>query len=131
MAVFDAMPNLDIVFGHSEQFISPELDDDFKKKVKIPTKILPCQTPCAFLVKKIAFEQVGLFNLDFRVGSEMDWYARLIDLKLSTFMMPEVLFYRRIHQNNSAQSNHDANFQRLRVLKGALDRRKAAGFEAK
>src|SRR5437763_1684360 len=41
MAAFDADDSLDIVFGHVQQFISPELPNDAKRRIKCPPDPMP------------------------------------------------------------------------------------------
>jgi len=130
MSILEDSPDLDIVYGHSEQFFSPEVDESFKRKTRIPQKIMAAQISCSMLVRASSFKAVGPYDAAFRAGCDIDWYARSQELGLKNHMMSEVVNRRRVHPANATAYNEDANLSRLRTLKAALDRRRAAGFVA-
>ena len=131
MALLDENPDLDVIYGHAENFFSPEVEDSFKRKTKIPQKVMPSQISPAMLIRAKSFRQVGSFNPSFRSGCDIDWYARSQEMGLKNHMMPLVVYYRRVHPSNATVYNKNANLSRLRTLKAALDRRRATGFVTK
>lgn len=123
MAAFAADPGLEAVFGHAEQFYSPELDDDFKRKYKFHAKVMPARISSGMLIKKAAFERVGLFE-PYQVAQGIGWFMRAQEAQLVTTMLKETVFRRRIHKNNQGVTHRNEQHQRLQVLKDALDRRR-------
>ncbi|GBE35352.1 hypothetical protein BMS3Bbin06_01890 [bacterium BMS3Bbin06] len=76
------------------------------------------------LIKREAFERVGLFESAWRMGDFIDWYARAMEQKLKSFMLPDVVLKRRIHDANMGIRERNARGDYLRILKASLDRRR-------
>jgi len=120
---------LDMVFGHVEQFYSPELQAALKGKIKIVEAVLPGYVPGAMLIKKEAFLKVGYFNPDLKVGEFMDWIIRARDGDLRSVMLPDVVLKRRIHDANAGLREKESRKDYLRVLKASLDRQRKKAME--
>ena len=121
MALLQQNPHLDAVYGQAEQFFSPDADEVFKARTKIPRKIIPSYISCAMLIRRKSFDLVGLFDTQFAASPDIDWYARAQEAGLVSEMLPEVVYYRRVHPANATSQNENANLSRLRVLKPTLD----------
>ncbi len=126
LAVFDADPELDVVYGNVTEFLSPDLDDEARALLRQPTHDLPWPTPNLMLVKREAFLRVGLFSTDLKVGIGVDWYARASELGLKSAVPPVVVLERRLHAENNGIRERQFKPQYLHVLKAALDRRRLA-----
>jgi glycosyltransferase involved in cell wall biosynthesis len=122
---FEADPDLDMAFGHIQQFYSPELTQAEKDQIRIPVEIMPGHHAGAMLIKKEAFLRVGLFKNELRIGEFIDWYARATELNLKSIMLPDVLMKRRIHRTNLGTYLRDQRSGYVHALKAALDRRRA------
>lgn len=122
-ALFRTDPDLDMVFGHVEQFYSPELEESLRGKIQF-AGLMPGYVPGAMLVKKTSFLKVGFFNEEFRIGEFIDWYTRALDYGLKSHLAPGVLLQRRIHDSNTGIKERDSRKDYLRVLKASLDRRR-------
>jgi glycosyltransferase involved in cell wall biosynthesis len=129
-ALFRADPGLDMVFGHAEQFYSPELEESLKGTIHFATGSLPGYLPGAMLVRREAFLRVGFFDAGLRVGEFIDWYMRALDHGLNSCLAREVVLRRRIHDANTGIKERDARKDYLRVLRASLDRRRASGIGA-
>lgn len=129
-SLFMSHPRTDMVFGHVEQFFSPELADSLQGKINMISGAMPGFIPGAMLIKRKSFLKAGLFNEGFRLGEFIDWYMRAVDMGLQSLLSPEVILRRRIHDTNTGI--RDRNFRRdyLRVLKVTLDRRRNKKVEA-
>ncbi|MGZ8216662.1 glycosyltransferase family 2 protein [Methylomagnum sp.] len=128
MAAFRNAPETDAVYGHAEQFISPELDAEAAARLRhLAGKIQPAPIACALLIRRPAFDAVGPFDPALRVGVDMDWYARLCERGLKTVMLEQTLYRRRLHRSNLNLTHAHEQSERLRVLKMALDRRRNRG----
>ena len=130
VAVFDADPELDVVYGHVTEFLSPDLDDEARALLRAPNQNLPWPTPNLMLVKRDAFFRVGPFSTDLKVGIGVDWYARASELGLKGAVPPIVVLERRLHAENNGIREREFKPQYLHVLKAALDRRRLSGDDA-
>jgi glycosyltransferase involved in cell wall biosynthesis len=126
LAVLEADPELDVVYGHVTEFLSPDLDSAARALLREPKHDLPWPTPNLMLVKRDSFFRVGLFSTDLRVGIGVDWYARAVDLGLKSAVPPIVVLERRLHAENNGILERGFKPQYLHVLKEALDRRRGA-----
>jgi glycosyltransferase involved in cell wall biosynthesis len=122
---FEADSELDMAFCHVENFYSPDLTQTEKDRIDIPVAIMPGNHVGAMLIKKESFLRVGFFKNELRIGEFVDWYARTVELKLKSIMLPDVLLKRRIHRTNLGISQRDHRSGYVYALKAALDRRRA------
>jgi glycosyltransferase involved in cell wall biosynthesis len=127
LAVFDENPELDMVFGYAKQFNSPELDEQSQTKIRSGEEILPGYFAGTMLIKRDAFFRVGLFETDWRVGEFVDWYLKAMEKGLKSFLLPEVVMKRRIHENNMGIRERKHQTDYVRILKASLDRRRKKG----
>ena len=130
MAALEADPELDIVFGHVEEFVSPELDEETRARVRAPAEVQPWMAPNLMLIRRESFERVGLFSETLKVGVTVDWFARADEAGLKTLMLPGVVLQRRLHTSNNGLRHADKRSQYVHVLKAALDRRRALAAAA-
>jgi glycosyltransferase involved in cell wall biosynthesis len=126
-AALEADPMLEIVFGHVREFLSPELTEEQRASVRPPApQPAPWTAPNLMLIRRDSFQRVGPFSETVRVGVTVDWYARAMEERLRSTMLPEVLLERRLHTQNNGLRERDSRSQYLHVLKASLDRRRAA-----
>jgi glycosyltransferase involved in cell wall biosynthesis len=125
LAVFEAEPELDVVYGHVTEFLSPDLDDAARALLRAPEHDVPWPTPNLMLVKRESFLRVGLFSTELKVGIGVDWHARANELGLRNAVPPVVVLERRLHADNNGIRQRESKPQYLHVLKAALDRRRA------
>ncbi len=130
LAVFDADPGLDVVYGHVTEFLSPDLDEEARALLRRPTHDLPFPTTNLMLARREAFFRVGPFSTGLKVGIGVDWYARATELGLKSAVPPIVVLERRLHAENNGIRERQFKPQYLHVLKASLDRRRLAADEA-
>ncbi|MEW6206968.1 MAG: glycosyltransferase family A protein [Acidobacteriota bacterium] len=130
MAAFDANARLDAVFGHIEQFHSPELDEEWKKKTRCPSEPLPGVCPSVILIRRESFLRVGMFETQLRVGEFQSWYMRAVEAGLRSLMLTDVVARRRLHDRNNGIVRREDFDERLQILKAALDRRRASSSQS-
>ncbi|MDX2273738.1 MAG: glycosyltransferase family A protein [Cyanobacteriota bacterium] len=121
-AQIDAMqknPDVDMVFGHVQQFISPDLSEQERSKLKVNEQPVCGYLRGAMLINRCSFEKIG----DFDSGFFMDWYARAQDQKLVEMMLPQTVLLRRVHQNNLCRRDPAPKYF-PGILKKILDRRR-------
>ena len=81
--------------------------------------------PGTLLVKKESFFKVGVFATDRKVGEFLDWLLRAKEIGLKSVLLPQVIQKRRIHQTNQGIREAQSKIDYVRILKEALDRRRA------
>jgi glycosyltransferase involved in cell wall biosynthesis len=123
-SLFNEAPDLDMVFGQVEQFYSPELEASLKGRINLTAARMPGYLPGAMLIKKNSFLRVGFFDAELRLGEVVDWYMRAVDCGLKSFLAPDVVLKRRIHDANTGIKERDYRKDYLRALKSSLDRRR-------
>jgi glycosyltransferase involved in cell wall biosynthesis len=122
---------LDVVFGHTREFVSPELTPEQRSRVRPPApEPMAWTAPNLMLIRRESFAKVGSFAEDLKVGVTVDWYARAMEAGLRSAMLPDVLLERRLHLTNNGLRERDSRAQYLRVLKASLDRRRAQAEES-
>jgi glycosyltransferase involved in cell wall biosynthesis len=124
MAALRADRELDMVFGHVREFVSPELDAEQRKLVRPPAAVSPWAAPNLMLIRRASFERVGPFSSTLRVGVTVDWFARATEARLKSIVLPDVVLERRLHTQNNGLREQQARSQYIHVLKAAMDRRR-------
>lgn len=128
MAAFLADPALELVTGQFEQFVSPELGDAARARFNVPVGAQPGHLADTSLVRAGLFARVGPISTAYRSGADMDWMMRAEDAGARAALITDVVARRRIHGGNmSLTRKADAALDRVRIVKAALDRRRAAG----
>jgi glycosyltransferase involved in cell wall biosynthesis len=120
---------LDVVFGHVEHFVSPELAEAQRASIRVPPEPLAGYSRGTMLARREAMERVGPFDSRWRVGEFVDWWARAVEAGLCAEMLPEVVMRRRLHGGNMGVRKRDDRADFARVVREALDRRRAAPRE--
>ena len=119
-------PELEAVFGQAEQFYDAEVDDAFKRRHPIKERIVDAWLSSAMLIRREAFDRVGIFDEDRSISPEVDWFLRAKEAGLRVAMLPCVVYRRRIHTtNHNVTDSREGNRARLLALKRSLDRRRA------
>lgn len=119
---FDREPELDVVYGLMRERVLGDLG----KLNERDGAVRPAQLPSAMLIRRAAFERVGGFDTQWRLGSVVDWYARARESRLREYVLPAVVYERRIHGANIGIRQAEYRTDYLRVVKAALDRRRSA-----
>jgi glycosyltransferase involved in cell wall biosynthesis len=129
LEVFAGKPGVEMVFGHVEQFISPDLDESAKATLSIRNEHLPGRYRGSMLVRRESFWRVGPFDSTLGYGEFIDWYMRAEEQKVVEVMLPDVLTLRRIHGANLGYTERHRRVELARVLKRGLDRRRRSSGE--
>lgn len=123
-SAFAARPELDIVTGFVQQFHSPELDPQVTRKIDCPRQPQPGYHFGTMLVRRRAFDRVGLFSESLDRAEGVDWCIRAKELGLQTELLNEVVMHRRLHQTNHSRTHGQSIANYAQVLKASLDRRR-------
>ncbi len=122
-AVLAARQDIDLVFGHSLEFVSNE-----SECVELVARGEPAPTysSCAMLARRALFERVGVFSEKTQIGEFMEWYGRALVAEVRALMLDDVVFHRRVHRTNMTRLALDGREQYLAVLREHLNRRRLA-----
>lgn len=119
-------PSIEMVSGKVKQFISPEIPAEEHSEYHFHLSEIQTNTMGAALVRKSAFVKYGLFDPAFRIAQDMNWVlqAKIKGLKIEP--LPQLVFYRRLHQSNMGRIFSDENYKtRFKILKHAIDQRRS------
>ncbi|HSI08095.1 MAG: glycosyltransferase family 2 protein [Rariglobus sp.] len=125
LAYFDAHPENDLLFGHYDEFVSPEIPSGTLSTGNRETGVRPGCLYVALMIRRETFMRVGTFSENIVLGHLLDWLARARALGLKEAMLPDVVFHRRIHPGNTTLTRRADYRDYLKVLKGHLDRTRA------
>jgi glycosyltransferase involved in cell wall biosynthesis len=114
----------DLVFGHMQNFLSPELDAATAASLRCPPDPMPGHNATTLLARLAAFRRVGPLDERFRIGEFIEWYSRASDLGLTSVMLPQVVAMRRLHGKNHSLSRKTEAVGYAHVVKAMLDRRR-------
>jgi glycosyltransferase involved in cell wall biosynthesis len=123
--VLEDDPSLQAVYGHVREFVSPNIDAESLARLRPPIERVAGCLPTNMLMRRDAFLRVGDFATNLRVGVTVDWSARADELGMTTTLVDDVLFERRLHGNNNGIREREHRSHYLHVVKAALDRRRA------
>jgi glycosyltransferase involved in cell wall biosynthesis len=124
LEVLDARPEIDVVFGVTTEFISPELDVE-SLPTRAPHDGRSAPVGGAMLARRAVFDTVGTFDESLLQGYWFDWYARVVDAGTRTVHIDAVVLRRRIHHRNSSIVQSQLLGEYARALHSSLVRRRA------
>jgi glycosyltransferase involved in cell wall biosynthesis len=124
MDVIQNSPEIDMVFGHAKQFFSPDLDADLRKRLLIPSEILPGYMAGAMFITRNSFLKAGVFDSPRDRGSFIHWYDKAQRRGLASIMLPDIVVMRRIHNTNMGLTGAGSKADFAHVLKEVLNLRR-------
>lgn len=128
LRAFENDPALEMVFGQAVQLQNgPEWEAGVKDGKLPAAGMVPGIIPGTLFIRREAFDRVGKFSGGLKVGEFIDWYARAVELKVRSLVLPDLLLWRRIHDSNTGVRERQSRSDYARVLKAALDRKRAEG----
>lgn len=124
---FSADPALHCVYGHVQNFYSPETDAEYRARVICAPEAMPgIGLAGTMLVRRADFLRVGLLATTTLFGGVMDWFARAQDAGLSYRVVPGIVLQRRLHPGNTGIRERGRQSDYTHVLKQVIERRRAA-----
>jgi glycosyltransferase involved in cell wall biosynthesis len=120
-------PEVSILFGMMQNFYSPDVDEDFKKRYACQEETLSGFHPGAMLLRRETFLQVGPFDANLKMGEFIEWHTRAKTLQLASHVLPALVLLRRIHASNYGITHKDLRKDYLTIVKGLLAKKKEAG----
>ena len=131
-ARFEVRPELELCFTHVQHFWVGELAEEEKQfQNHRLSQTLPSYLTQALLVRRSLFHRIGTFNTGLRFADAMDWFLRAVHQGIVMELLPEALWYRRMHQANSSmetitrQMSPEFEEALVKVVRDSLLRRRA------
>jgi glycosyltransferase involved in cell wall biosynthesis len=116
-------PETGYVVGRGENFLESETDlpagltqELFMKEHTFLTSTL--------VVRKSVFYEVGEFDRSYKISQDTDWFVRASDAGVQSFVLPETLVYRRIHDANLSSQTQVLRHELLRLARESIGRRR-------
>ncbi len=86
----------------------------------------PAPMPGTLLVRRRVFEEVGLFDPEYLVAPDVDWFARVKDAGLELAPLPMVMLEKRFHDDNLSHSQpRRYREEMLRLFRASTARQRA------
>ena len=76
------------------------------------------------LISKKALIKFGPFSSDQTIGHFIDWYMKAVEKGANITLLREVLYLRRVHNNNMGITQKEEKHHFATILKQGLDRRR-------
>lgn len=76
------------------------------------------------VARREVFEKVGRFDTSFRIGEDVDWYARAKDMAVPMAVISEVLLHKRIHDQNASADAAVGTPLLLRIVRESIQRQR-------
>jgi glycosyltransferase involved in cell wall biosynthesis len=126
MRMLLADPSLDYVLTRQERFLEQGTPAPSWLRTEWLDTALGGFEPSAALVRRSAFERIGLFDTRFAQGSDSDWFFRASDAALRVAMVDEVLLRRRIHADNNSRFTRQSAADLRRIAFESIRRKRGA-----
>ena len=115
---------LEAVFSMSHEFVSPELSDGDKAKLKArPDDYFGALAGCS-MIKKEVFDKVGTFDEVLKAGDIVEYQLRLQQKNIKMKKIQVVTSRRRLHNNNFGRSNKQQEYKDyISILRNRLNKK--------
>jgi len=115
-------PHIGYTLGMQRNFLESGTERPFwlreEHLLEAHTGFLP-----TLLIWRQIFDKVGLFNANFRISEDVEWFSRVKDAGVPMMVVPEVVLYRRIHNANLSYQLKAGNPLLFRALRTAVHRK--------
>jgi glycosyltransferase involved in cell wall biosynthesis len=122
--ILDAEPEVDLVFTHVRDFISPELTDVQRATLSGRTEDYAAMLPSTMLARTQRMHAAGPLP-DIAIGEFIAWFGLAQVAGLKWRMLPESLVQRRMHLNNLTRRRREDMGGYIRAAKLVLDSRRS------
>jgi glycosyltransferase involved in cell wall biosynthesis len=92
----------DGALGFAEEFVDETLGD---VTCRTAERVKPARVFSALMITREAFMRVGWPDPTLGVGMTLEWFSRAQEKGVRLFMLPEVVYQRRIHHGNAGTIN--------------------------
>ena len=111
-------------YGRVQQFISTDVAHEERKRIICPPNAQLGRSAGSIIVTREAFQRIGYFDPDLRLGETMDWVARAEQAGVVSVVVDAVVLRRRIHENNTVRKQKELQRDYLLALRASIHRRR-------
>ncbi len=81
-------------------------------------------TPGTLMVRREIFQTVGLFDPQYDIGCDADWFARLKDSNIAIKILDDVLLRKRLHRTNLSNNVRVSKQELFQVVRASIERQR-------
>jgi glycosyltransferase involved in cell wall biosynthesis len=119
-------PDLAGTIGKARFFLADGSDGPAGLRREMLTGEHPAPMPGTLLVRRRVFDEVGLFDPDYLLALDVDWFARVKDAGLELATVPMVVLQKRFHAENLSHTQPQRYKQEMvRALRDSAARQRA------
>lgn len=115
-------PHIGYILGRQQNFLELGIDKPFwlRKEHLLNDHVgfLP-----TLMIRRRIFDRVGLFNPDYIISSDVEWFSRVKDACIPMMVVPEIVLFRRIHSANLSYQSKAGDPILLRALRESVRRK--------
>ena len=115
-------PDIGYILGRQQNFLESGIDKPFwlrrEHLLNDHVGFLP-----TLMIRRRIFDRVGLFNPDYIISSDVEWFSRVKDACIPMMVVPEIVLYRRIHDTNLSYQLKPGDPTLLRALRASVHRK--------
>ena len=82
--------------------------------------------PGTLVVKREILDRIGLFDTQYPISSDADWFARARDAAVLMKILPQTLLRRRIHSGNQSRHSKQIQGELTQLLRASIQRKRNA-----
>jgi GT2 family glycosyltransferase len=118
--------DIDYVIGQVEYFLDPGASPPAGFRRRLLEGPSVGRLVQAMLVRRRAFDRVGLFDEKLTTAEDVDWFCRANDLQLTMAVLPQTMARIRVHGDNTVHRAEQNNRNLLLALRRSVSRKHAA-----
>ncbi|TYL91656.1 glycosyltransferase family 2 protein [Bradyrhizobium rifense] len=125
LALLERQGDVEAVFGKVEQFVSPDVPDEQRERLRPAVTVMPGELKQCMLIRRAALDRAGPFDESLPATFFIAWLGRAKQHGLTSAHVDDVVVRRRLHLGNGGRINTDAqNRETLLALRKAIKARR-------
>ncbi len=129
IAALRSIPGAAMVFGWVRHFLSPDIPDAVRTRLRCPPEPSPGRCCGTLLVTREAMERVRPFDETLGAGEFIDWYSRARGTGTTEVTVEQVVLRRRLHGGNCGFQQPALRQELVRAVANHLRRQRAGRHE--
>ena len=121
LALLERDSDVEAVFGKVQQFVSPDVPEDQRERLKPAVEIMPGELKQCMLIRRDALDRAGRFDESLPATFFIAWLGRAKQGGLNSAHVDDIVVRRRLHLGNGGRTNTEAqNRETLLALRKAI-----------
>ncbi len=130
LEVLHAHSDIDIVFTHIQEFISPELTSAEQASISCRKAPMRGMSKGTALIRRAVFDTIGPFDPKLEMGEFIEWFSRAKAQHIRHVMLDQVLCLRRVHLHNYTRVHRTKIQDFATIAKRAIEMKKKQLLES-